>query len=100
MKNIQIIDDAINATYDIFSVTDEDFDKIFVHNTDVLFIEDIDFNDEISSIFQKMWDQRIKKSEVNGIHGTIFYGLEDKKCFYPTLKDEEAINPDGSKLRR
>ena len=34
-----------------------------------------------------------------GIHGTIFYGLEHKRQYYPTLKDEEAINTDGSRLR-
>jgi len=34
-----------------------------------------------------------------GIHGTLFYELDDKKQYYPTRRDEEAVNPDGSQLR-
>jgi len=36
---------------------------------------------------------------VNGIHGALFYELEINKIYYPTRKDEEAVNPDGSLLR-
>jgi hypothetical protein len=31
-----------------------------------------------------------------GIHGIVFYQLYAKRKYYPTLKDEEAVNPDGS----
>ena len=31
--------------------------------------------------------------------GLLFYELEIKKPYYPTRKDEEARNPDGSNLR-
>jgi hypothetical protein len=34
-----------------------------------------------------------------GIHGLLFYGLENKKQYYPTRKDQEAVNPDGTRLR-
>jgi hypothetical protein len=34
-----------------------------------------------------------------GIHGVLFYELLKKRQYYPTLRDEEAINPDGSRLR-
>ncbi|CAK6716852.1 hypothetical protein HORM4_950082 [Vibrio harveyi] len=46
-----------------------------------------------------MWGRRVRKCDVQGIHGTLFYGMEDKKYYYPTLNDKEACNPDGSKLR-
>jgi len=34
-----------------------------------------------------------------GIHGIVFYGLYVKRKYYRTLRDEEAVNPDGSRLR-
>ena len=51
MKNIQVIDGALNAVYDIFAATDEGCDVVFA--------------DEV----------------------------------YPTRRDEEAKNPDGTDLR-
>ena len=43
--------------------------------------------------------RRIPKINVNGIHGLLFYENERKKPYYPTRRDEEAINPDGTPLR-
>jgi len=43
--------------------------------------------------------RRIRKREARGIHGIIFYELAEKMAYYPTRKDEEATNPDGSNLR-
>lgn len=102
MKNIQIIDGAQNCVYDIFSATDEEFLFLFPAGVDIAFIDEIytDSDSELlDAIFNKIWQRRIKKSEVQGIHGVIFYGLNEKMIYYPARKDEEAINPDGSKLR-
>ena len=41
MKNIQVIDGAMNTKYDVFSVTDEEFALIFPNDTDMEFIEDL-----------------------------------------------------------
>jgi hypothetical protein len=101
MKNIQIIDDAINATYDIFSATDEEFSLLFIGKTNISFIEDIDLDNlVVRQALKNLWGRRVRKCDVQGIHGTLFYGMEDKKDYYPTLIDEEACNPDGSKLRQ
>ena len=35
----------------------------------------------------------------DGLHGLLFYGLDEKKRYYPSRRDEEAQNPDGSRLR-
>lgn len=102
MKNVQIIDGAINCVYDIFAVTDEEFALIFKENTDVAFIDEIYAEGDSESLdlaFANIWRRRIKKSEVCGIHGIIFYELEMKKIYYPTRKDEEACNPGGIRLR-
>ena len=102
MKNIQVIDGAQNCVYDIFSVTDEVFASIFPNNTNIAFIDEVYLkgnDEELDAIFNNMWKRRIAKSQVQGIHGILFYELEFKKVFYPNRRDEDAINPDGTQLR-
>ncbi|MGL4666983.1 MAG: hypothetical protein ACRCWR_03535 [Saezia sp.] len=102
MKNIQIIDGAKNCVYDIFAAEDDEFNLIFQNNTDIAFIDEIYAKGNkklLDSALKNISQCRIKKSEAQGIHGVLFYGLEDKKIYYPTRKDEEAINPNGSRLR-
>lgn len=99
MKNIQVIDDAINCTYDIFEIDDEGFGKIFPNGQDIEFEDDFVERlgaPEAALITKQMWANRLDKKFINGIHGTLFYGehCNDKKPFYPTKKDAEMIaNP-------
>lgn len=93
MKNIQIIDSAENTVYDIFAATEEEFSVQFPDGTDVAFSDEIfDRGDEPSliALFSKIWERRIPKKDAHGIHGIIFYGLPEKKQYYPTRKDEEC----------
>ncbi len=102
MKNIQIIDGAENCVYDIFAATEEEFALVFPGGTDVAFIEEvyeIGNSQMLDAAFANIWMRPVKKSLVQGIHGTLFYELERKKVYYPTRRDADAINPDGSKLR-
>lgn len=102
MKNIQIIDGAQNCVYDIFAATDEEFSLIFPNGTDIAFIEEIYARGDekaLDAAFSNIWKRRIRKRDARGIHGIVFYELPDKMVYYPTRKDEEAVNPDGSKLR-
>jgi hypothetical protein len=88
--------------YDIFSATDEEFDLIFPAGQDVAFIDEIYQSgraDALDEAFTQIWRRRIRKIDVSGIHGVIFYELAEKKIYYPTRRDEEAINPDGTFLR-
>lgn len=106
MKNIQIIDGADNCVYDIFAATDEEFDLVFPHGTNIAFIDEVTSRhsgirnkSKINEAFNRIWSRPVKKSEAMGIHGILFYELEGKKQYYPTRRDEEAINPDGTRLR-
>lgn len=102
MKNIQIIDGAENCVYDIFAATDEEFALIFQNDTDIAFINEVYESGNVQLLdiaFNSIWQRRIKKIDVQGIHGTIFYELDRKKVYYPTRKDEEACNPGGFNLR-
>jgi hypothetical protein len=102
MKNIQVIDGANNSVYDIFAATDEEFSLIFPEDQDVAFIDEVLARvpeAELDEAFACLWKRRVPKRDAMGIHGIIFYELEGKKKYYPTRKDEEAINPDGTPLR-
>lgn len=88
--------------YDIFAATEEEFALIFPEGHDVAFIDEVSERENSSALdaaFAKIWQRRIPKREANGIHGLLFYELDEKKIYYPTRKDEEAANPDGSLLR-
>jgi len=102
MKNIQVIDGADNSAYDIFAATDDEFALVFPDGQDVAFIDEVYARGDsriLDAAFSLIWTRRLKKREAKGIHGLLFYELENKKVFYPTRRDEEAINPDGSPLR-
>lgn len=102
MKNIMVIDGAENCVYDVFSVSDDDFALIFPGGTDIAFIEDVERRADAEAVFEALtraWPHRIPKREAVGIHGILFYQLYAKRKYYPTLRDEEAVNPGGSRLR-
>jgi len=102
MKNIQIIDGAVNCVYDIFAASDDDFSLIFPAGQNVAFIDEVYTRGSkvaIDAAFERIWKARIPKRLVQGIHGLLFYDLEQKKIYHPTRVDEEAINPGGSRLR-
>jgi len=102
MNNIQVFDGADNSVYDIFAATDEEFALIFPHGENVAFIDEVLARGpalELEAAFTRIWARRLRKRDVKGIHGLLFYELEHKKQYYPTRRDEEAINPDGTLLR-
>lgn len=102
MRNIQVIDGADNAVYDIFAATEDEFALIFPAGQDVAFIDEVMARAPgagLDQAFAAIWQRRVAKAEVNGIHGLLFYGMPQKKRYYPTRRDEGAINPDGTRLR-
>ena len=103
MRNIQVIDAALNAVYDVFAATDEEFALIFPEGQDIAFIDEVlnrGPRAALDEAFERIWARRIPKVKVQGIHGLLFYELPHKKRYYPTRRDEEAINPDGTCLRQ
>ena len=94
MKNIQVIDGAENCAYDIFQISDESFKKIFPNGQDIEFSEDLFERlgqEEARKILEPLWDNKADKKLVVGIHGTLFYGLESKKQYYPDKKEQNLI---------
>lgn len=102
MKNVQVIDGADNAVYDVFAVSDADFGLIFPPGQDVAFLDEVrarEDSDVLDAAFERIWAHRVPKSQVMGIHGLLFVDLPGKKAYYPSRRDEEAVNPDGTRLR-
>lgn len=90
MKNIQLIDGAQNCAYNIYAVPDEDFDLMFPDGKDIEFIEDFwkrVGHKKASQIAESFRTRLVRKTEVRGIHGTLFSQLKrDKKHLYPNKK--------------
>lgn len=102
MKNIQVIEPAQNCVYDIFAIDDEGFALIFPEGQDVAFIDEVEARHPprlLGPVFERLWRQRVPKREANGIHGLLFFELEEKKPYYHGRIDERAANPDGTRLR-
>lgn len=99
MKNVQVIDDAVNCTYDVFAVDDEGFELLFPDGADVEFEDDLVArlgDQRAGAVLNALWSARVDKKTVHGIHGTLFFGAqcEDKRPFYPTKRESEMVaNP-------
>jgi hypothetical protein len=102
MKNIQVIDGAENAAYDVFAASDEEFAMIFPTNQNVAFIDEVMARGSkrtLDKAFTRIWKRRIPKRDIVGIHGLLFYELEHKKKYYPTRRDEDIQRPEIAKLK-
>ena len=93
MKTILVIDGADNCAYDCFSAEDRLFEAIFPGDgQDIEFIEDFlkrDPNDEYDTLFAELWKRPIRKADISGIDGVLFYELEHKKEYYPNKRDSD-----------
>jgi hypothetical protein len=92
MKNVQVIDGAMNCCYDVFAISNEDFEKMFPKGADVEFIADYiaRVGPTVAGIVTNlMWTRRLDKKKLHGIHGTLYYELDFKKQYYPTKKETE-----------
>lgn len=103
LKNIQVIDGALNAAYDIWAVDDELFGLIFPEpGQNIEFIEDFTrrvwsklSKERRQELYDRWWENPVPKHEVRGIHGTLFYELKDSKAGYYPTKRESDLNAHG-----
>jgi hypothetical protein len=101
MKNIQVIDGALNCTFTIFQATDEEFALLFPEpRQDIQYAEDLALlprQEEVETALRRIWERPIRKQDALGIHGTLFYELERYKTYY-RAKREDAV--DGSTVNQ
>lgn len=99
MKNVQIIDGAVNATFSVFQATDEEYAAIFPNGCDMELVEDLFErlgDEEAGRLLTPLWSRPILKRDAVGIHGTLFYDNEHRRI--PQSKrevdwDNGSINP-------
>lgn len=100
MKNVQIIDGAINATFSVFQATDEEFSVIFPDGRDIEVIDDLVERVgevEASRVLEPLWQRPILKRDAMGVHGTLYYDAEERREFLPPSRrevdwDESSVN--------
>lgn len=101
MKNIQVIDGAVNATFSVFQAKEDEFLAIFPDGRDMELAEDLfeRLGDQAAaSVLAPIWDRPILKRDALGIHGTLFYDNETRRECIPQSKrevdwDNNSINP-------
>jgi hypothetical protein len=100
MKNIQIIDGAVNATFSVFQATEEEFVAIFPEGRDMELVEELIERlgeDVAGSVLKPLWNRPILKRDALGIHGTLFYDNEHRRERIPPSKreidlDDRSVN--------
>lgn len=96
MRNIQVIDGAMNCTFSIFQATEDEFLLVFPEPLqDIQYAEDLKElpnQDAIERALANLWRRPILKQDAMGIHGTLFYELLRYKKWYPE-KRESAVSP-------
>lgn len=101
MKNIQVIDSALNCGYTICRASEADFLAIFPKpGQDIEFVEDLARrvgNKVAGQIVLRSTTQILDKKKVRGIHGTLFFGLREKKKYYKNKREADLIE-NGSLL--
>ncbi len=100
MKNIQIIDGALNCTFSIFQASNEEFALLFPDSgQEIQYAEDLAKRPnqrKIAAALKRIWERPIRKRDAQGVHGTLFYELERYKEWYKYPRedgiDSRAIN--------
>src|SRR4051794_4066893 len=97
MKHVQVIDAALNCSYSICAVEDDDFDLIFpTPGQDVEFVEDVAARlgeRRTGQLVLRSTTRRVEKATLSGLHGTLFFGLTNKRNYYPNKRETDLDAP-------
>jgi hypothetical protein len=92
MKNIQIIDGSINSIFEVFEVDEGQFNMLFPNNNNIAFIDDFPELDDDINFWNSLYNRRIDKISVNGIHGTLHLtGSYVEKEEFPNRKESDVF---------
>ena len=108
MKNILMVDGALNATFSVFQATDEEFAALFPNGEEIEVIEDVigRTGEEVAdAIFARIWERPILKREAHGIHATLIYDDPSRRDYLPLSRreidwDDSSINEAQRRLFR
>lgn len=108
MKNILIVDGALNATFSVFQATNEEFATLFPNGEEIDVIEDVieRTGEEVAdAIFARVWKRPILKSATQGIHATLIWDDPSRRDYLPASRreidwDDSSINEAQRRLFR
>jgi hypothetical protein len=107
LKNILVIDGALNATFSVFQATDDEFAAIFpADGQDIELSEDFFERcgeEQAVLILEPIWDRPILKRDAHGIHGTLYFGFAARRQHLPASKREvdwDAHSINSAQLQR
>jgi hypothetical protein len=104
VKNIQIIDSAINTAYAIYAIPDRAFKKLFpAPGQDIEFLEDVVKRlgeKQSGELIRYTWTPRQEKSKVRGIHETLFIDMKKRKVYYPNKRESDLYDTKTQKKIR
>ena len=72
MKNIEIVDGALNSRFEIYTVDDEVFQKLFPEEKDEIYLEDL--SEELqndAALWDQVYAREVDRRSVQGIHGIL-----------------------------
>ena len=98
MKTILVVDGADNCAYDHFQTSDEFFTVLFPDDgQDIEFIEDFwdrHRGEDFALQFDQLWKSPVRKKDVRGVEGILYYEMLHKKKYYPNKRDSD-LNGSG-----
>ena len=72
MKNIEIVDGALNSRFEIYEVVDELFDRLFKNSEDEIYLDDVDEDLQNDAQFwNQVYVKEVDRHGVQGIHGIL-----------------------------
>lgn len=72
MKNIEIVDGALNSRFEIYAVEEAVFDKLFQLGKDEVYLEELsDKIQEDAEFWDQVYSQEVERHSVQGIHGIL-----------------------------
>lgn len=89
--NVQVIDGASNSIFEIYNISEEQFNIFFSNGADVAFTSDFPHLDDDEDFWSLFYSRRVDKKKVKGIHGTLHLEGNDaeKECF-PNRKETDT----------
>jgi hypothetical protein len=72
MKNIEIVDGALNSRFEIYAVDDEVFGTLFPEGKDEIYLEDLSEELQDDAVFwNRVYACEVDRRSVQGIHGIL-----------------------------
>lgn len=72
MKNIEVIDGALNSRFEIYTVDEETFATLFPQGQQDTYLEDLDETlQEDVTFWERVYAREVDRRLANGIHGVL-----------------------------